>query len=136
MLFLKRGADYVEITGVYLGDDGRIVTRTATRVDGSYFDGPGASDLMRQYQDAPPPLTPLSRTAWGIARDTRCDPGARPVQTMALLEAPFYSRALVQTRLQGETVVGVHEALDLARFRSPLVKAMLALRVPRRARWP
>lgn len=65
MLFLKRGADYVEITGVYLGDDGRIVTRTATRVDGSYFDGPGASDLMRQYQDAPPPLTPAQLNQLG-----------------------------------------------------------------------
>jgi Domain of unknown function (DUF4153) len=65
MLFLKRGADYVEITGVYLGDDGRIVTRTATRVDGSYYDGPGAADLMRQYQDAPPPLTPAQLNQLG-----------------------------------------------------------------------
>jgi Domain of unknown function (DUF4153) len=65
MLFLQRGADYVEITGVYLGDDGRIVTRTATRVDGSYYDGPGAADLMRQYQDAPPPLTPAQLNQLG-----------------------------------------------------------------------
>ncbi len=85
---------------------------------------------------APPPLTPLRRTAWGIARDTRCDVGAQPRQTMALLEAPFYSRALVQTQIGGETVQGVHEALDLTRFRSPLVKAMVALRVPRRRVWP
>lgn len=85
---------------------------------------------------APPPITTMRRTAWGIARDTRCDAGARPKQTMALLEAPFYSRALVQTQIGGETVVGVHEALDLSRFRSPVVKAMLALRVPRRSGWP
>ena len=31
---------------------------------------------------------------------------------------------------------GVHEALDLTRFRNPVVKAMVALRVPRRAKWP
>lgn len=85
---------------------------------------------------SPPPRTPLARTAWGIARDTRCDAGARPRQTMTMLEAPFYSRCLVQTRLQGETVTGVHEALDLTRFRSPLIKSMVALRVPRRAGWP
>ena len=90
----------------------------------------------RTQQITPPPLTPLRRTAWGIARDTRCDAGTTPRQTMALLEAPFYSRSLVETRIDGETVVGVHEALDLARFRQPLIKAMLAVRVPRRAGWP
>ena len=55
---------------------------------------------------------------------------------MQMLEAPFYSRSVVQTQLQGETVTGVHEALDLVRFRSPLLKPMLAVRVPRRANWP
>ena len=87
-------------------------------------------------QITPPPLTPLRRTAWGIARDTRCDAGAQPRQTMALLDAPFYSRSIVQTQIDGETVTGVHEALDLARFRNPVVKSMLAVRVPRRAGWP
>ena len=84
----------------------------------------------------PPPLTPLGRTAWLMRRDTRCDAGATPRQTMALLDAPFYSRSLVETCLQGEVVTGVHEALDLTRFRRPVVKAMLAVRVPRRAQWP
>lgn len=83
----------------------------------------------------PPPLTKLSRTAWGISRDTRCDAGARPRQTMAMLDAPFYSRSVVETTIQGDTVQGVHEALDLRRFRSPIVKGMLACRVPRRAGW-
>jgi carotenoid 1,2-hydratase len=55
---------------------------------------------------------------------------------MALLDAPFYSRSVVQTQIGGEVVTGVHEALDLTRFRSPIVKAMLAVRVPRRAGWP
>lgn len=87
-------------------------------------------------QSAPPPLAALRRSGWGIARATRCDPGQHPRQTRALLDAPFYSRSLVQTTLDGEAVTGVHEALDLGRFRSPLIKAMLALRVPRRANWP
>ena len=52
-----------------------------------------------------------------------------------LLDAPFYSRSVVQTHLGGEDVQGVHEALDLTRFRNPLLKPMLALRVPRRANW-
>ena len=52
-----------------------------------------------------------------------------------MLDAPFYSRAAVQTTLNGQKVTGVHEALDLKRFRSPLLKPMLAVRVPRRAKW-
>ena len=83
----------------------------------------------------PPPLTAFSRTKWLISRDTRCDAGQQPRQIMPMLDAPFYSRSLVQTHINGEQVQGVHEALDLRRFSSPLVKAMLALRVPRRARW-
>jgi carotenoid 1,2-hydratase len=42
---------------------------------------------------------------------------------------------VVRTRVNGEEVTGVHEALDLRRFASPLIKPMLAVRVPRRAGW-
>jgi carotenoid 1,2-hydratase len=52
-----------------------------------------------------------------------------------MLDAPFYSRAVVETQIDGEVVQGVHEALDLVRYRSPLLKPMLAVRVPRRSRW-
>jgi len=51
------------------------------------------------------------------------------------LDAPFYSRAAVKTKIDGEETIGVHEALDLKRFRSPLLKPMLAVRVPRRENW-
>lgn len=57
MLFLQRSADYVEIIGLYLDGDGHILSRVATRPDGDYFDGAEAAALMRQYQDAPPPVT-------------------------------------------------------------------------------
>ena len=68
-------------------------------------------------------------------RETRADPGTTPKQVLNMLDAPFYSRSAVQTQLDGETVTGVHEALDLNRFRSPLLKPMLAVRVPRRSGW-
>ncbi|MFZ5963588.1 carotenoid 1,2-hydratase [Thalassococcus sp. BH17M4-6] len=75
------------------------------------------------------------RSLWAIRRDTRGDPGAQPRQVMNMLDAPFYSRSLVETTLGGEKTVGVHEALDLRRFRSALLKPMLAVRVPRRRNW-
>jgi carotenoid 1,2-hydratase len=52
-----------------------------------------------------------------------------------MLDAPFYSRSVVETRLMGEVTQGVHEALDLTRFRQPWMKPMLAFRVPRRGGW-
>jgi carotenoid 1,2-hydratase len=83
---------------------------------------------------APPP-TAFNRTLWGVRRTTRADPGTKPRQTMAMLDAPFYSRSLVHTVIDGQPTTGVHEALDLTRFRNPLIKSMLCVRVPRRKAW-
>ncbi|MDA9955702.1 carotenoid 1,2-hydratase, partial [bacterium] len=77
----------------------------------------------------------FNRTLWALPRATRADPGHRPKQIKSMLDAPFYSRSVVETVLNGERVQGVHEALDLNRFDSPIIKSMLACRVPRRAKW-
>ncbi|NYS25611.1 carotenoid 1,2-hydratase [Rhodobacteraceae bacterium 2376] len=82
-----------------------------------------------------PPRTRFARSLWAVRRETRADEGYRPKQVMGMLDAPFYSRAQVRTRIGGEETTGVHEALDLRRFASPLIKPMLAVRVPRRPGW-
>lgn len=108
----------------------------ATRRDGTElaagirFDADGNAEVI-----APPPKARLPRTFWQLRRETRADAGHRPTQVQAMLDAPFYSRSAVRTRIDGEDTVGVHEALDLNRFASPLLKPMLAVRVPRRAGW-
>jgi carotenoid 1,2-hydratase len=108
----------------------------ATRRDGSRlgvamrFGADGQAETV-----TPPPEVRVSRTLWGIARSTRADPGEGARQVMAMLEAPFYSRSLVETVLDGQPTVGVHEVLDLDRFRGPWLMPMLALRVPRRRGW-
>jgi carotenoid 1,2-hydratase len=108
----------------------------AVRLDGSelaagiHFDATGAARMT-----APPPKAPLPRSLWALRRETRADPGYQPTQVQAMLDAPFYNRAAVRTRIDGEDSVGVHEALDLTRFRSPFLKPMLAVRVPRRRHW-
>ncbi|MEM6322853.1 MAG: carotenoid 1,2-hydratase [Pseudomonadota bacterium] len=108
----------------------------ATRRDGSelaagfHFDADGNGAPI-----ALPPLTRFARSLWAVRRQTRADPGYRPRQALAMLDAPFYCRAAVRTQIDGEECLGVHEALDLVRFRSPLMKPMLAVRVPRRAGW-
>lgn len=108
----------------------------ANRRDGSTlavglsFDADGTA-----HHVDPPPLTRFNRSVWAVRRETRADPGYRPRQVKMMLEAPFYSRAAVQTQIGGEETVGVYEALDLDRFASPLLKPMLAVRVPRRPGW-
>ncbi len=82
-----------------------------------------------------PPKARLPRSLWAVARETRADAGYQPKQVKNMLDAPFYSRSAVKTKINGMETVGVHEALDLVRFRSPLIKPMLAVRVPRRANW-
>jgi carotenoid 1,2-hydratase len=84
---------------------------------------------------AAPPKARLPRNLWTLRRETRADPGFTPRQRLPMLDAPFYSRSLVETRIEGETSVGVHEALDLRRFASPWLKPMLAVRCPRRRSW-
>jgi len=116
--------------------DGALCFYDATRMDGSEltaavaFDDHGTARMVEA-----PGAVRFRRSAWGVRRETRADPGVMPKQAMAMLDAPFYTSAAVTTRVNGEEVTGVHEALDLTRFRSPLLKPMLAVRVPRRAGW-
>jgi carotenoid 1,2-hydratase len=108
----------------------------AVRRDGSTLALGLAFDKTGAVQEiTPPPLARLPRTAWALRRETRADAGFTPSQVMPMLDAPFYSRSQVQTRINGEVTTGVHEALDLRRFAQPLLKPMLAVRVPRRPGW-
>ena len=106
------------------------------RLDGStlatavHFDHDGAAKRIDL-----PPKARIKRSLWAVARETRADAGYQPKQVKAMLDAPFYCRSAVKTKLDGEETVGVHEALDLVRFRSPFIKPMLAVRVPRRSAW-
>ncbi|MFD1509859.1 carotenoid 1,2-hydratase [Lacimonas salitolerans] len=116
--------------------DGATCFYDATRVDGTrlaqavHFDHAGQA-----IEITPPPLQRVNPSLWRVHRETRGDAGCAPRQVMNMLDAPFYSRSMVRTVLDGEATIGVHEALDLRRFRAPLLKPMLAVRVPRRAGW-
>lgn len=108
----------------------------ATRRDGSRLDLAveiTPDGTVREV--SAPPRTRFARSLWQVQRETRADAGTTPRQRLNMLDAPFYSRSLVQTQIDGEDTTGVHEALDLRRFRQPLLKPMLAVRVPRRKGW-
>ena len=116
---------------------GALCIYDGLRRDGSSFETAISFDRTgtAQLVAAPPPAR-LSRSLWRVRRETRADPGSRPRQVLAMLDAPFYCRSAVETTIDGERVTGVHEVLDLDRFRSPIVKSLLAFRVPRRGAWP
>lgn len=97
---------------------------------GFSFDGQG-----QVHRRDLPPKQKMNRSLWAVRRETRGESGLRPRQVKAMLDAPFYCRAAVETKIDGAPRVGVHEALDLNRFASPLLKPMLAVRVPRRPSW-
>ncbi len=115
---------------------GAVVFYDADRRDGTHlsqgfaFSPDGRATVFNAL-----PRTPLAPTLWRLRRETRADPGHDPVQVMPMLDAPFYSRSVVRTRIEGVESEGVHEALDLRRFRWPALMPMLAVRVPRRAKW-
>ena len=73
--------------------------------------------------------TPLPRSGWGLPRIARADPGERASVVRSLEDGPFYSRALVETRLGGHRVVAMHETLAAQRLRNPLVRRMTAFRL-------
>jgi len=80
----------------------------------------------------PPPQTTLPPTAWRISRRARTDLGQTVAIHRVLEDTPFYARTQLATRVFGETAECFHESLSLHRFASPLVRAMLPFRMPRR----
>nr|WP_304522399.1 carotenoid 1,2-hydratase [Cognatishimia sp. MH4019] len=122
--------------GRYPVEDGSVCFYDATRRDGTdlaigvHFDHDGNARVMNA-----PPKVGFRRSLWGVKRETRADAGYKPHQVKNMLDAPFYSRSAVKIQYAGEETVGVHEALDLNRFRGPWLMPMLAVRVPRRKGW-
>lgn len=116
----------------------RLADETAIFYDLRYRDGTGhglakafAPDAAVRDIAAPPPMA-LPKGLWGMEGAARSDPGVRPALAMRLVDAPFYTRSLLHTRLGGENAVMMHESLSLARLTKPWVRLMLPFRMPRR----
>jgi carotenoid 1,2-hydratase len=73
----------------------------------------------------------LPRSGWGIQRQVRSDELIGKTSLRTLVDAPFYTRSLLQTRLESQSTLTVHESLDLDRFRQRWVQYLLPFRTPR-----
>ncbi len=114
--------------------DGAAVLYGGTRRDGSTFDLGWRFDADGQASAIQPgPTAPLPKSGWRIARETRSDRGRPAALVETLEDTPFYARSVVRTSLGGESVTAMHESLSLDRFASPVVRAMLPFRMPRRS---
>ena len=103
-----------------------------TRRDGTPFDLALKFDRQGRWHDVVQPApAALPRTRWLVKRATRADAGSIPRVLNTWIDAPFYARSRLATRLFGEDVEAVHESLSLGRFRSPIIQSMLPYRMPR-----
>ncbi|MCA1244006.1 carotenoid 1,2-hydratase [Stappia stellulata] len=75
----------------------------------------------------------LGRGTWGVERFMHADAQGDARVLRALEDGPFYTRAIVESRIWGEPVTAMHETFSGDRFARPLVKAMLPFRMPRRS---
>ncbi len=113
--------------------EGGAVLYDATRRDGSdlslglHFDGKGG---VVDFE--PAPRQPLPKALWGVARGTQSDPGFTPKILRKFEDSPFYTRQEIRSKLRGEELTIMHESIDLDRFASRWVKALLPWRMPRR----
>lgn len=115
----------------HLRDDVAVLYEGQRR-DGTPFDLALRLDRTGQWHDVDQPASArLPRSGWLVERLTRADAGFTPRVAKTWVDAPFYARSKLSTRLFGENVEAVHESLSLARFRSPIVQGMLPFRMPR-----
>lgn len=111
-------------------DSGAVVLYDATTRDGHHTQLALALDAVGGTRAiAPPPVQTLPGTLWRIARQTRAEAPPRLLGTME--DTPFYARSVLESRLQGASVRAFHESLDLDRFASRWVQALLPFRMPR-----
>ena len=107
----------------------RVFYEAERRRDGPLSLNLGFADDGAIREIEPPPRAPLPKSLWRVARDTRSDGAARLLESLE--DAPFYARSRIAHRIAGEDAISMHETLDLDRFASPIVKAMLPFRMPR-----
>ncbi len=111
--------------------DGAVILYEGERRDGSVVNLAKTFDRDGQAHDVvPPAMKTLKRTGWRMSRSVRSEGDARVIKTLE--DAPFYSRSVVSSRINGEDVTLIHESLSLDRFKMPIVQAMLPFRMPRK----
>ena len=72
---------------------------------------------------------PLPPSRWRIARQARTEAGFSPRIERSLEDTPFYSRDVLQTKLDGRVVRSMHETLSVDRLAQRAVQFLLPFRM-------
>ena len=81
----------------------------------------------------PPPRQEASPgPVWRMRRKLRSEASSKPVVTQTLEDTPFYIRSVLQSHLLGESVMSLHETLNVPRLTALSTQMMLPFRMPRR----
>jgi carotenoid 1,2-hydratase len=72
----------------------------------------------------------FSKTRWGLCRQAT----GSLIERRRLEDTPFYARALTQVQVDGHSLSGMHEQVDLQRFARPWVQFLLLFRLRRPTR--
>ncbi len=111
-------------------DDGALITYDVEDASGERHELTLCFDRDNRPREAPSLVrSTLPRTRWGVRRGTRADhPGAAHV-VRSYEDTPFYARSLLRAEVGGRRGQGVHESLDLERFRRREVQFLLPFRM-------
>jgi carotenoid 1,2-hydratase len=73
----------------------------------------------------------LPKTLWRMPRQALGDTPQAAKVVKTLEDTPFYSRSVVETKLEDERLTAIHESLSMDRFLHPATQWMLPWRMPR-----
>lgn len=90
-----------------------------------------AVDGTASDRTSPSPVRAKPTPVFQIERLIPAGDRANPSIIKTLEDAPFYSRSLIETTIDGVRRRGFHESLSGDRLKSPHVRAMLPFRMPR-----
>jgi len=74
----------------------------------------------------------LPKAFWRVARSIRSDPRFPLRINQTLEDTPFYIRSVVQSGLLGESILSMHETLNVSKLDRLSTRLMLPWRMPRR----
>lgn len=79
-----------------------------------------------------PPRQSLPKAFWRVARSIRSQPSFPLRVNQTLEDTPFYIRSVLQSGLLGESILSMHETLNVPKLDRLSTRLMLPWRMPRR----
>ncbi|MDJ0614969.1 MAG: carotenoid 1,2-hydratase [Rhizobiaceae bacterium] len=129
---LEKGFTYWDWSRAHTGNGARILYDAFTRGGTNRQLSLAIDKAGTVTETSVPNRTKLANAPiWRVRRNTLADKNSA-VKTLSMLEdTPFYTRSQIQSSIDGERLISIHESLDLDRFSKNWVRCLLPFRMPR-----